>query len=182
MKLLLIKIKLINNRKLKKKNMKKLVFKALSIVISLHYILLAKALIAESFDEARIRTKLDSIARSLKFLTGGGRNTSVNKVNYVDHGIWMRWWLRLEAILLFFSVYQLLCGRRIGPRVMVTISVIGVIFENNPFADFTFELDKTEAKRQAWSELAMIGAMLVFIASSSFKYARVIVWKVGAAK
>ena len=162
--------------------MKKLVFKALSIVISLHYILLAKALIAESFDEARIRTKLDSIARSLKFLTGGGRNTSVNKVNYVDHGIWMRWWLRLEAILLFFSVYQLLCGRRIGPRVMVTISVIGVIFENNPFADFTFELDKTEAKRQAWSELAMIGAMLVFIASSSFKYARVIVWKDGAAK
>ena len=66
--LFLIKFNQINNHKLKKNNMKKLVFKMLSVVISLHYILLAKALIAESFDEARIRTKLDSIARSLKFL------------------------------------------------------------------------------------------------------------------
>ena len=70
--------------------MKKLVFKMLSVVISLHYILLAKALIFESFEEARIRTKLDSIARSLKFMMGGGRNSIVDGVNYADHGIWMR--------------------------------------------------------------------------------------------
>jgi len=51
-----------------------------------------------------------------------------------------------------------------------------LVLEANPFADYTFELDKTEAYAQIQTELTLAGCLLILTASSSFKYARIIIF------
>ena len=80
----------------------------------------------------------------------------------------------LEAMVLFCSVWWLLVGQRKGPVMMIIVTMIGLIFEANPLANYTFEQDRTAAIKHTQTELAMVGCLMVLVASSSFRYARII--------
>ena len=54
------------------------------------------------------------------------------------------------------------------------VTLIGLTVEANPLADYTFEMDRTEAVKQGQSELAMLSCLLILTASSAFKFARII--------
>ena len=129
--------------------MKRLIIKLLSLIICIRYSLLAKANFSESNDPDKLRTKLTSISKSLQFFSFGGivagESTMTVGAMYAKYGTFLTFWLRLEAIVLAYSVYQLLRGRKIGPFLMMLVTLIGITVEANPLADYNFEMDKTEA-------------------------------------
>ena len=55
--------------------MKKLIIKLLSLLICLHYSLMVKAFFSESSDTTKIRAKLVSISKSVRFLALSGHET-----------------------------------------------------------------------------------------------------------
>ena len=61
-----------------------------------------------------------------------------------------------------------------GPYLMIAVTIFGLVIESNPFADYTFEMDRSDAIKWGQSELAMIGCLCILTASSSFRFARII--------
>ena len=153
--------------------MKKTLIKLLSLLIATRYGLIAKQSWQDSGDPARIRTKILTVGRSLKFLGLVDNGISLQTIS-ADYSNMFRSWLALQACLLFLGVWWLLCGHRKGLYVIIGLTVLGLALEANPAVDYSFEVDKTEAVRQAKHELAIVGCLLVLAASSSFKYARIV--------
>ena len=91
--------------------MKRLIIKLLSLIICIRYSLLAKANISESNDPDKLRTKLASISKSLQFFSFGGKDSMIPSQTmtvgamYAKYGTILTFWLRLEAIILAYSVY-----------------------------------------------------------------------------
>ena len=65
-------------------------------------------------------------------------------------------------------------GRKIGLYFIIALTAIQILIEANPLADYSLEVDKTEARIMFEREITVIGCLLVLTASSSFKYARII--------
>ena len=105
---------------------------------------------------------------------GSANQTSNVETMYESYGSLLRVWLTLEAMVLAYSVLMLLRGNKLGPYLMILITMIGLVFEANPFADYDFEVDRSEAIKWGQSELAMLGCLCIFTASSAFKFARII--------
>ena len=57
---------------------------------------------------------------------------------------------------------------------MMVVTMFALVIEANPFADYTFEIDRSDAIKWGQSELAMLGCLFILTASSSFKFARII--------
>ena len=121
--------------------MKKTIMKLLSVLISLRYGLLAKQSFHDSRDPVRLRAKSLSISKALKLLSLSDDSGSRIFAEYLS------WWLLLQSVLLAMSVYLLVCGRKLGLYVMVTLTLLRLVFENNPLAEYSFEVDRTEVMR-----------------------------------
>ena len=57
-------------------------------------------------------------------------------------------WLKVECCIMLLAVIKLLCGKKVGPLMLVALTTFMIFFEANPFASYTFEMDRTESLRR----------------------------------